>query len=141
LGGGEVSAEPREDRRRMMAEKIKPCPFCGSEDLRIDADEGRLGILCRTCSAWMPAVYSSEPTDRHTGLEGWNRRAPDPAIGKARDALRLAAARMERLLAEQTHCGDLNWECPLHDAHKDYDIAGELPKLREALALLEKEEA
>jgi hypothetical protein len=122
-----------------MSEKILPCPFCGGIDLRLD-DGGRLGMLCRTCNAWMPAVYSSEPTDRHTGLEGWNRRAPSPAIEKARAALGIAIARMGRLLDDQKHCGS-EWECPLHDAHKDYDIAGELPKLREALALLEKEEA
>ncbi len=56
---------------------------------------------------------------------------------KAREALGIAVARMQRLLDEQDHCGSYEHECPLHDAHKDYDIAGELPKLREALRLLE----
>jgi len=53
--------------------KLKPCPFCGSDDLDVHLrDEG---VHCRGCGAWMPSVYSSDHSRTHGGVEGWNRRA------------------------------------------------------------------
>lgn len=70
-----------------MSEKIQPraCPFCGSNDLRLD-NGGRDGVSCRGCGVWMPGIVSSEPGESHTGLAAWNRRS-DPRIQKAREAL------------------------------------------------------
>jgi len=123
-----------------MAEKLKSCPFCSGEARRTEITQGEKAgarfIECRSCHVCTELMWPEKDDVDELLTESWNRRAPDPAIEKAREALHLAVARMERLLAEQTHCGDPNWECPLHDAHKDYDIAGELPQLHEALVLL-----
>ena len=57
-----------------MREKLKPCPFCGSNDVRITFRRGEEGWFgqcqdCFSCGAW------SE--DRETAGTKWNRRVPN----------------------------------------------------------------
>ena len=53
-----------------MAEKLKPCPFCGGKaNLRLDT--GHYIVECPTCHAeiWH---WQEEPSD---AIADWNRRA------------------------------------------------------------------
>jgi hypothetical protein len=67
LGGGELS------------EKMKPCVYCGSEDLEVVYDPG-LAIACLDCGHIGPTCFYSEDMDEETrngiAIEAWNRRAP-----------------------------------------------------------------
>lgn len=57
-----------------MADTIKPCPFCGSEDVTIDyvmTPTGRcINVLCCDCTACGPMV-GAEPE----AIAAWNQRA------------------------------------------------------------------
>lgn len=48
-----------------MTIKLKPCPFCGSNDLRIYRTPGRSGIWCFNCGFRIP--------DKET-MEAWNAK-------------------------------------------------------------------
>ena len=58
-----------------MTEKLKPCPFCGSDDLEI---RNRHYVECLNCETFGPAPdkpMASWRTDN--AVEAWNRRAKD----------------------------------------------------------------
>ena len=65
----------------LMSDKLKPCPFCGSED--VELRDGCLfngAVHCNTCSADVvfAAVKSlSQGGDswKENCIAGWNRRA------------------------------------------------------------------
>ena len=62
--------KPKANKKR-YAETIspKPCPFCGSDNLRVES----YGVECRNCGVWM-----GDGTQRRvigaTVLEAWNHR-------------------------------------------------------------------
>lgn len=56
-----------------MREEIKPCPFCGSDNVDVLPHDN--GIGCLDCHVFMPRVASTEVGRSHGGLEMWNRRA------------------------------------------------------------------
>ena len=73
--------------------KLKPCPFCG-ETTNITVVEGPLGIAgeCYECLAtgpWATGSAAAKSTHDEAAV-AWNRRVPDPAIEKAREALDMA---------------------------------------------------
>lgn len=49
--------------------EVKPCPFCGSEDVRHDSAMGFPYLFCAKCDAYGPPAQS----DAHA-VEAWNRR-------------------------------------------------------------------
>jgi Lar family restriction alleviation protein len=105
-------------RRIEMTEELKSCPFCGGADATIGTEKKgkkhpwlRSYVHCKVCSANM---YGFQTEDQ--AIAAWNRRAPSPAIEKAREALQ----------------GHLNRD-PLCASAKTADV------VREALALLEVE--
>ncbi len=51
------------------AVKLKPCPFCGGDDLSTGGDDKFVGIFCKTCKVTGP---------NHYGSLDWNTRA-EPA--------------------------------------------------------------
>lgn len=55
--------------------ELKPCPFCGSKDLRI-SHVGRdwNSVICRDCGGEGP-----EELGREDAISSWNRRAGDEA--------------------------------------------------------------
>ena len=71
-----------------------------------------------------------------------------PYLEEAADEIESLRSRLERyeealrgsldyfdFYLSATHtCGDPYAECPLHDAHKDHDIAGHVLRIRRALA-------
>lgn len=48
--------------------KLKPCPYCGSEDLAEDTGGNSVFIRCKKCGAFGP---------NHTDNRHWNTRAPE----------------------------------------------------------------
>jgi len=83
------------------SEKLKPCPFCGSENLRIhNGREVKYGY-CTDCGA-MAGWGGSEKA----AVEKWNtRRTPDPvkvALAEALEALLYKHAGNEK---PQVGCG------------------------------------
>lgn len=60
-----------------MAEKIKPCPFCGSKDIEIlewtfKNDINTWQVECQECG-----VSGSMYSIKAEAVEEWNRRADD----------------------------------------------------------------
>ena len=65
---------------------LKPCPFCGSSELRTGGDDKIVGVWCAGCQAVGP---------NHYGRYEWNTRAePDPAA-LVKAALELAAEKLD----------------------------------------------
>jgi len=78
-----------------MSEKLKPCPFPHDQATEKDAkrDLGditpfviRDGVMFR---AMCPVCGAHGPEEENEGnaIAAWNRRAPDPRLAKAREAL------------------------------------------------------
>lgn len=67
---------------------LKPCPFCGGEARKDEADDGGKFIECSTCSACTALHY-----DRAENLESaWNsRRGAEGALREMREALEFYA--------------------------------------------------
>lgn len=57
-------------------EALKPCPFCGSTDLKKRRDDGLFWIRCDACGATGPenTKYAEEDEPQ------WNRRAEAPSV-------------------------------------------------------------
>lgn len=56
----------------MMSEKLKPCPFCGSNDVEIVESFDGLCVLCGNCEA-----TSNDFGKIEDAIKAWNRRATD----------------------------------------------------------------
>ena len=61
----------KEEYLEIMTEKLKPCPFCGSE-ARLMRNQTAFYILCCECSA-----QSLWDIHKEQAIEAWNRRADD----------------------------------------------------------------
>lgn len=60
-------------------ERLKACPFCGSKDLKISAQEAQesgdvLFVHCKNCDACGPA-FDATPEGSEEAKEAWNQRA------------------------------------------------------------------
>ena len=49
-----------------MTDTLKPCPFCGSNNLKTGGDDKVVGVWCLTCQSAGP---------NHYGKHEWNDRA------------------------------------------------------------------
>ena len=58
--------------------ELKPCPFCGSENVKIDVDSGIYWCRCIDCKACSSSDFSKEKA-----VEKWNRR-PEPEKPKVK---------------------------------------------------------
>lgn len=60
----------------MSDDAVKPCPFCGGTDIRMDesfgTDSWSFGRWCHACGSIGPISESAEQA-----LAAWNRRADD----------------------------------------------------------------
>jgi hypothetical protein len=65
---------------------LKPCPFCGSANIK---NEGQWGMFCQSCGTCGP-----DPKFGDGEPAFWNTRAPDPAVAVLQaevERLRVAA--------------------------------------------------
>ena len=69
----------------MVGEKLKPCPFCGSKDIYVTTQEGRIDstatIFCNSCKTAVILEENEEEgfSEKTTAkaIEAWNRRVTD----------------------------------------------------------------
>lgn len=83
-----------------MSEEIKPCPFCGSEDVEVFPNYGRYFAACCDCGSEGPNKERKEEAIRK-----WNQRPYDydmPAIVKK--VQRLEEDLQEALFALKAWC-------------------------------------
>lgn len=55
--------------------ELKPCPFCGSDDVDLvnaSLDGDNWGVVCRDCDVWMDNRL--EDMTKEQAIELWNRR-------------------------------------------------------------------
>ena len=62
-----------------MSEKLRPCPFCGSEDVENTGNY----VKCRNCLADGPFNY----TNVDEAAENWNTRTTDDVMLDAADEI------------------------------------------------------
>ena len=62
--------------------KLKPCPFCGSNDIAVDTfkvknDRWQSGVVCSSCLGGMDTLntYLTPEESTTSAIEAWNRRA------------------------------------------------------------------
>ena len=66
-------------------EKLKPCPFCGSEAVLEDLGgpsvfgEGRFFVKCPSCGVEQGGLWAT----KQTAIKRWNRRVERSSDGKA----------------------------------------------------------
>lgn len=77
-----------------MEEKLKPCPLCGSDEVKLVQPPHQNYIECLECEATGPNL----PTDEDA-IAAWNRREPHAKLVAALKAIRechdLAQARLQ----------------------------------------------
>lgn len=57
---------------------LKPCPFCGSEDVHlIENDRGKseVSITCKDCNVWVDHMFDA--MSKEEAIELWNRRVSE----------------------------------------------------------------
>ena len=52
--------------------ELKPCPFCGSTDVRVIGDWFKKWVQCQDCCA-----HSGLKDDKEEAAKAWSRRASD----------------------------------------------------------------
>ena len=56
-----------------MSEKLKPCPFCGSDDLEMEGSiMSSYYVRCRKCGAGGGVMF---PDNEENAVKMWNARA------------------------------------------------------------------
>lgn len=55
-----------------MSEELKPCPFCGSKNIRLWEKTTSPWVQCEKCLSSTATGYTKEEA-----VENWNRRAND----------------------------------------------------------------
>ena len=61
---------PSPCRYTHMTDELKPCPFCGGDDLEVTDMDGDHYVLCHGCALEAPFHDS-----RAEAVAAWNRRA------------------------------------------------------------------
>lgn len=58
-----------------MADKLKPCPFCGGKPKYVEVTGGWCAIVCERCDATTKCfIISSEYAAMERAVKAWNRR-------------------------------------------------------------------
>jgi len=58
-----------------IADKLKPCPICGSEVNLIEEDVGEYTVVCHGCQVLMIA---DDVSSKNEAIERWNNRVNEP---------------------------------------------------------------
>jgi Lar family restriction alleviation protein len=80
-----------------MTEKLKPCPFCGSNAYMRD-HRLSFSIACDACGATVVGIRAPEPTEempdeywneiKKTAIDKWNTRLVEETVKELQDTLR-----------------------------------------------------
>ena len=65
--------------------ELKPCPFCGGNNLESGGDDKYVGVRCRDCEAVGPNHYITYPH-----AHDWNTRPTDDRVSKLVEAAEVA---------------------------------------------------
>lgn len=61
-----------------LPDDLKPCPFCGSEDVSVDTMLATGYVRCKTCQAFGPTVCSKTNKEAvEEAIKLWNKRNGD----------------------------------------------------------------
>ena len=74
--------------------KLRPCPFCGSEDVKLMNGWYSSAVVCFDCGAGGPDItkrYKYEPEREKIAMKQWNKRASDDAMLDAADEIEASA--------------------------------------------------
>ena len=52
--------------------ELKPCPFCGGTEIKVDNDQGIYFVYCDQCEC-----ETSKYVTEDKAIQAWNRRADD----------------------------------------------------------------
>ncbi len=64
-----------------MGDELKPCPFCGSENVKLfSLDDDCEVVSCDDCNGQGGYFAAPDSTGPDEAIAAWNRRAPE--IGK-----------------------------------------------------------
>ena len=90
---------------RVEMEELKPCPFCGSEDVGVSYGRKKDGspwpyVECTDCAAMVAGGDDSELEARRA----WNQRALESSFSRAQERLKEAADIMMGLIDVQNGC-------------------------------------
>lgn len=77
------------DKVSSVSEELRPCPFCGSDDIGDD----RSVMFCASCEAVGPRISFGEPHDQR---ERWNTRSSAPRTSEDAAWLRAMAQHTTR---------------------------------------------
>ena len=59
-----------------MSEELKPCPFCGGEDIDFASTNGKsFALVCRNCAARVGGRHYPDHVEQKEMIEKWNTRA------------------------------------------------------------------
>lgn len=61
-------------RKRWDGPKLKPCPFCGSDDVATSVGGDGWAVICKDCWAIGPECSEASPWGEEKCAEYWNRR-------------------------------------------------------------------
>ena len=62
-----------------MNDKLKPCPFCGGEKIKVQTDDDdKFDIYCHRCGVSVDGLHSEEGT-----IDAWNSRPIEDATRQA----------------------------------------------------------
>ena len=79
-----------------MTDKLKPCPFCGSE-AEFNSDEFGEGVCCKSCDATLHnGVYGEE--GRKLASADWNARPIEDELNEKIEKLEAENARLRESL-------------------------------------------
>ena len=56
-----------------MANKLKPCPFCGSKD--VEVSKSLKVVVCNNCGAYGPDGNKRYDCDEESAIDAWNKRS------------------------------------------------------------------
>ena len=64
-----------------MDERLLPCPFCGSSDVKMDDNSYVWFVRCAGCNVSCSVAVRYYPADMSIPVNAWNRRAASTGDG------------------------------------------------------------
>jgi len=106
---------------------LKPCPFCGNDEIKVDRIDGHMCAWCTNCTAQGPTSHFGPDG---TAQGAWNdvRCGEENAAMAAEQRAEAAEAEAERLrsaISETLRLADIYAGVASHNAEAEPETAGE----------------